>query len=201
LAKKQFARIANLSTDGYASKQQLDNATAAVANTTARLKAAQSTHAEAATGPTVEERAVADAQVAVAQAALTVLERRLEKLEIRSPTAGVVETVVGELGEATVPGRTLLTVAATESSWFSFNIREDQLQGISIGAQLMLIEGEEGHRIAARVSEMHRLGDFATWRAARAVGDHDLNTFAIRADASDPAPQIEPGVTVWTAAH
>ena len=201
LAKKQFARIANLSTDGYASKQQLDNATAAVANTTAHLKAAQSTHAEAETGPTVEERAVADAQVAVAQAALTVLERRLEKLEIRSPTAGVVETVVGELGEATVPGRTLLTVAAAESSWFSFNIREDQLQGLTIGEQFMLIEGEKGHRIAARVSEMRRLGDFATWRAARAVGDHDLNTFAVRADASDPVPQIEPGVTVWTAAH
>jgi multidrug resistance efflux pump len=201
LAQKQLARIAKLAGDGFASKQQLDNANAAVANTTAQLKAAQSTHAEAKTGPTAEERAVADAQVAVAQASLTVLERRIEKLEVRVPTAGVIETVVGELGEATVPGRTLLTVAVTQGPWFSFNIREDQLRGLGIGSQLALIDGEDGHRIQAYVSELRRLGDFATWRAARAVGDHDLNTFAIRADASDSEVSLEPGVTVWIADH
>ena len=202
LAQKQLARIAKLAADGYASKQQLDNATADVASTTARLKAARSTHAEVETGPTVEERAVADAQVAVAQASLTVLERRQDKLAIRAPTTGVVETVVGELGEATVPGRTLLTLTANESPWFSFNIREDQLHGLGIGSRLTLIEGEDGRRIAARVSEIRRLGDFATWRAARAVGAYDLNTFAIRADASDApdsAANLEPGLTVWIA--
>jgi multidrug resistance efflux pump len=201
LTQKQLARIAKLAADGYASKQQLDNANAAVANATAGLKAAQSTHTEAETGPTLEERAVADAQVQVAQASLTVLERRQEKLEIRAPTTGMVESVVGEIGEATVPGRTLLTVAATEAPWFSFNIREDQLHGLGIGSQLALIEGEDGRRIVAHVSEMRRLGDFATWRAARAIGDHDLNTFAIRADASDTGAVLEPGVTVWIADH
>jgi HlyD family secretion protein len=34
---------------------------------------------------------------------------------------------------------------------------------------------------------------FATWRAARVVGDHDLNTFLVRAD---PVP-LQPGMTVW----
>ena len=201
LAQKQLARITKLAGDGYASKQQLDNANAAAADAAAQLKAAQSTHAEAEKGPTVEERAVADAQVAVAQASLTVLERRLEKLEVRTPTAGVVETVVGELGEATVPGRTLLTVAAVKESWFSFNIREDQLHGLGIGSQLALIDGEDGHHISAYVSELRRLGDFATWRAARVVGDHDLNTFAIRADASDAEVNLEPGTTVWIVDH
>lgn len=198
LAQKQLARIAKLAADGYASRQQLDNANAAVADATAVLKAAQSSHAEAETGPTVEERAVADAQVAVARASLTVLQRRAEKLEIRAPSAGVVETLVGELGEATVPGRTLLTLEAG-TPWFSFNIREDQLHGLGIGAPLTLIEGEAGRRIAAQVTEIRRLGDFATWRAARAVGDHDLNTFAIRADAADAQLTLEPGVTVWFA--
>ena len=44
---------------------------------------------------------------------------------------------------------------------------------------------------------MRRLGDFATWRAARAVGDHDLNTFAVRADPLDHVDGLEPGMTVW----
>jgi HlyD family secretion protein len=44
---------------------------------------------------------------------------------------------------------------------------------------------------------MRRLGDFATWRAARAVGDYDLNTFAVRADPLDHVDGLEPGMTVW----
>ena len=54
-----------------------------------------------------------------------------------------------------------------------------------------------GKQVSAKVSEMRGLGDFATWRAARAAGDHDLNTFAVRADPVDAAPGLEPGVTVW----
>jgi len=109
--------------------------------------------------------------------------------------------VVAELGEATVPGRTLLSVAKTESPWFSFNIREDQMRGLGIGSELTLVKGEDGRRIPAHVSEIHRLGYFATSRTARAVGDRDLNTFAIRADVTDPEGNVEPGATVWIASH
>jgi hypothetical protein len=46
----------------------------------------------------------------------------------------------------------------------------------------MLTEAGTGKQIPVKVTNVRRLGDFATWRAARAVGNHDLNTFAIRAD-------------------
>ena len=125
------------------------------------------------------------------------LERRLDKLQLRAPVDGVVQTVVAELGEATVPGRTVLTIAATAQPWFSFNIREDALRGLDIGTPLMLTASGNGAPIPARVTELRRLGDFATWRAARAVGDHDLNTFAVRADPTGPVGGLEPGMTVW----
>jgi hypothetical protein len=35
------------------------------------------------------------------------------------------------------------------------------------------------------------------WRAARAVGDHDINNFLLRADPTGPTPKLEPGMTVW----
>ena len=35
------------------------------------------------------------------------------------------------------------------------------------------------------------------WRAARAVGDHDLNSFFLRADPIDMKEKLEPGMTVW----
>jgi HlyD family secretion protein len=40
-------------------------------------------------------------------------------------------------------------------------------------------------------------GEFATWRAARAVGDYDLNTLLIRADPTRATPGLQPGMTVW----
>jgi HlyD family secretion protein len=52
-------------------------------------------------------------------------------------------------------------------------------------------------RVPGRVTELRPLGEFATWRAARAVGDHDLNSFFVRVDPIVPIEGIEPGMTVW----
>jgi multidrug resistance efflux pump len=200
LAQQQFARIAALASHGNAPLQDLDNARAALARAQDNVHASQSRYAEARRGPTAEDRQFADATVAAARASLEVLERRMDKLKLLSPVDGVVEVVVAELGEAEVPGRTVLTVAAVEQPWFNFNIREDELHGLDIGAPLALTEAATGRSITARVSEMRRLGDFATWRAARAVGDHDLNTFAVRADPVGQVNGLEPGMTVWISA-
>ncbi len=55
----------------------------------------------------------------------------------------------------------------------------------------------DGHTIAARVTELRPLGEFATWRAARAVGDHDLNSFRLRLDPVASIGDLQPGMTVW----
>jgi len=201
LAEEQFRRTSAVAGAGYASKQNLDVAQAAVAGARANLAQMQSEFAAAQHGPTAEDRASADAAVTAAEASLTVLERRLEKLQLRAPVDGVVQTVVAELGEATVPGRTVLTLTATAEPWFSFNIREDALRGMDIGTALTLTASGNARPIPAKVTELRRLGDFATWRAARAVGDHDLNTFAVRADPTAPVDGLEPGMTVWISAQ
>jgi HlyD family secretion protein len=199
LAQQQLRRVADLAAHGHAPQQDLDDAKAVEATAVSNLKVAHSRYAEAQRGPTAEDRAFADATVAQAKAALVSVQRRFEKLQLRSPVDGVVEVVVAEPGEATVPGRTVLTIADTAEPWFAFNIREDELKGIGIGSELTLTDGIDGKALKARVTEMRRLGDFATWRAARAVGDHDLNTFALRADPVAPAAGLQPGATVWLA--
>ena len=62
--------------------------------------------------------------------------------------------------------------------WFVFTLREDSQTGIAVGKTIALTT-DDGRRIEARVSELRPLGEFATWRAARAVGDHDLNGFQL----------------------
>jgi len=198
LARQELTRTASLAGQGNATLQDLDNARAAETAAEANLRVTQSQFAQAKRGPTAEDRALADANVTAAEAALTVLQRRMDKLTLRSPVDGVIEVVVAELGEAEIPGRTALTISANRQLWFDFNIREDQLAGLDIGAPLTLSQAG-GNRIGARVTEMRRLGDFATWRAARAVGDHDLNTFTVRADPVGKIDGLEPGMTVWIA--
>jgi len=104
--------------------------------------------------------------------------------------------LVAEPGEAVVPGQPVMTVDVAKDRWITFNLREDRLDGIDIGTKLDLV-GDGGRTIPARVTEIQGLGEFATWRAARAIGDHDLNAFLIRADPLTDEGGLEPGMTVW----
>ena len=61
----------------------------------------------------------------------------------------------------------------------------------------MRLLAANGERIDAKVTELRPLGEFAVWRAARAVGDHDLNSFLLRADPDQEVRSVEPGMTVW----
>jgi hypothetical protein len=71
---------------------------------------------------------------------------------------------------------------ASGRPWASFNMREDQLDDLHIGSRVELTPTEGSARIDARIAEIIPRGEFATWRAARAVGDYDLNAFLIRVD-------------------
>ena len=85
-------------------------------------------------GPTREERAIADAQVKAAAAALAVLERRLDKTILRAPADGVVSVIVAEVGENVRAGQPVLAIEETGKQWLSFNAREDLLHGLTVGA-------------------------------------------------------------------
>jgi hypothetical protein len=89
-----------------------------------------------------------------------------------------------------------MTLKAERKLWFSFTIREDFLGGLAVGSPVQLLTAR-GDAVKARVTELWPLGEFATWRAARAVGDHDLNSFFLRADPIDMNEKLEPGMTVW----
>jgi HlyD family secretion protein len=195
-AQQELRRVAPLAARNNASQQDLDRATAAVSENQADLQAAKARHDAGVAGPIAQERETADAKVALAEASLTALERRLDKAKLFAPVDGVVQVLVAEPGEAVVPGQPVMTVDVAKDRWITFNIREDRLDGIDIGTKLDLV-GDGGRTIPARVTEIQGLGEFATWRAARAIGDHDLNAFLIRVDPLAEEGGLEPGMTVW----
>lgn len=196
-AEQQFARKSILAADGFAPRQDLDEATAAVGAARAKLAAAQETYQAAHLGPTREELAIADAKVENANAEVEVIAARVAKLRLRAPVDGIVAVVVAEPGEAVVPGQPVMTLEASGRQWVSFNLREDQFDGLRIGSPIELIPLGSEHSVKARVAEIIARGEFATWRAARVVGDHDLNTFLIRADPIAPASEaLQAGMSI-----
>jgi HlyD family secretion protein len=133
-----------------------------------------------------------------AEAAVSVITARVDKLRIRAQSDGTVALIVAESGEAIVPGQPVMTLEATGRRWANFNLREDQLNDLRIGSSVELRPAGATDRIPARVAEIIPRGEFATWRAARVVGDHDLNTFLLRADPAEAAAaEWQPGMTVW----
>ena len=193
----QLIRTTTLARRDIASQQALDQATNDVASARADVTEAEANHAAAVAGPTREQRAIADAQVQAAAAALGVLERRLEKTVLRAPADGVVSVIVAEIGENVRAGQPVLAIEQTGKRWISFNAREDWLPGIVVGARVNVFRAGMREVTPAIVTELLPLGAFATWQAERAVGDHDRSTLRLRLDpVGDPAG-LEPGMTVW----
>ena len=197
LAKQENVRAVTLAARDFASRQTLDESNASLAKAEADLALKRAQFAAAHAGPTAEERALADARVALAEATVADIGAKLAKLRLVAPADATVGVLVAKPGEIVPVGKPVLTLYVGSERWFAFTLREDSLGKLTVGSDVTLTT-DDGRRIAARVSELRPLGEFATWRAARAVGDHDLNAFRLRLDPVEAKDDgLQPGMTVW----
>jgi HlyD family secretion protein len=195
----QLTRTSTLAGQNFESQQALDQATNDVASAQADVAEAQANYDAAVAGPTHEERAISDAQVQAAAAAITVLERRLDKMVLRAPADGVVSVIAAEVGENVRPGQPILMVEAAGEQWLSFNAREDDLGGLAVGKTVDVLRNGANAASKAVITELRPLGTFATWQAERVIGDHDRNTLRLRLEPQGDMAALEPGMTVWIA--
>jgi HlyD family secretion protein len=193
----QLTRTSTLARQSFESQQSLDQAENDVASARADVAEAQANYDAAVAGPTREERAIADVQVQAAAAAVTVLERRLDKMVLRAPTKGVVSVIAAEVGENVRAGQPILMVEAAGKQWLSFNVREDHLNGLAVGETASVMRNGADGATKAVITELRQLGTFATWQAERVIGDHDRNTLRLRLDPEGKPAGLEPGMTVW----
>ena len=195
--KAQLTRTSTLARQSFESQQSLDQAENDAASARADVARAQANYDAAAAGPTLEERSIADAQVQAAAAAVTVLERRLDKMLLRAPADGLVSVVAAEVGENVRAGQPILMVEVAGKQWLSFNVREDHLNRLSMGDTASVMRNGTEGAIKAVITELRPLGTFATWQAERVIGDHDRNTLRLRLDPEGQPADLEPGMTVW----
>src|SRR3981189_16732 len=193
----QLTRTSTLARQSFESQQSLDQAENDAASARADVAEAQANYDAAVAGPTREERAITDAQVQAAAAAVRVLERRLDKMVLRAPADGVVSVVAAEVGENVRAGQPILMVEVAGKQWLSFNVREDHLNRLAMGETASVMRNGTDGAIKAVITELRPLGTFATWQAERVIGDHDRNTLRLRLDPEGETAGLQPGKTVW----
>src|SRR6202166_1349212 len=193
----QLTRTTTLARQSFESLQSLDQAENGAAAARADVAEAQANYDAAVAGPTREERAIADAQVQAAAAAVAVLERHLDKTILCAPADGVVSVIAAEIGENVRAGQPILVIEETGKQWMSFNARKDYLRGLAVGETVDVASSGGAGATKGLVTELQPLGVFATWQAERVIGDHDRNTLRLRLDPQGDPAALEPGMTVW----
>lgn len=137
LSARDYERYAALAKDQYASKQQLDRASAARTADAAALERARAAlaAADAAHAVVAAQKAQAEAQVAWAESALRLAEIDAENTVIRAPADGVVGDISAHAGEYAQTGRRLMSVVPLGEVYVVANFKETQIRRFRAGAK------------------------------------------------------------------
>jgi HlyD family secretion protein len=198
LAQRTYDRVKELAGSGNAPIQRLDEITNSLQVAQRSLEEANFAYEAAVNGYTAEERGIARANVAKAQAAIDTIKAQVNELVVKAPIAAQVYQIGAELGEYVSPGVPLLSLVDLSDVWLRFDLREDLAKGLKVGDRFELRVPALGDRmITAQIKVIAPKGEYAGWRATRATGDFDLRTFEIRAYPIAPVPELRPGMSVY----
>lgn len=198
LAQTSFDRINQLRDNSVASQASLDQAGNTLNAAIQALAAAQANLDQARNGASEEQKAVAVAQVTQAEANLTQVQANIDEMTVTSPINGEVTTRTAEIGKLFSAGAPLISIVDVDHAWFTFNLREDLLEGLEIGQPLDVrvpALGDKNASIAATITAINVEGSYANWRATKATGDFDLRTFSVRAEPVAQVAGLRPGMS------
>ncbi|MEM1100746.1 MAG: efflux RND transporter periplasmic adaptor subunit [Pseudomonadota bacterium] len=153
-----------LSVDGFASETR-------VAQTRARVQAARSSVQSAESGLSAAQAAIESAQAAVAAA-----EKEIERLSIKAPFSGLLESDTAELGSLLQPGLSCATIIQLDPIKLVGFVAEADVDRVEIGAAAtaVLVSGRE---VAGAVTFTSRQADplTRTFRVEIEVANTDLS--------------------------
>ncbi|MBY5666869.1 HlyD family secretion protein [Rhizobium leguminosarum] len=196
LYQEDSQRQAKLITTGASTQSRVDETTRNLEAAIRKRESAEANLQLAVAGASKEEKALAASQVERARSSLNQQQVDISELTIHAPIAGQVTTRVAELGENFSAGAPLFSLIDLQNPWFTFNLREDLLEGLKVGDEFDVAVPAIGDaKIRVKVTTINAQGQYATWRATRATGDFDLRTFEVRANPVNPVPGLRPGMS------
>ena len=197
IAKKTYERMQSLYKKGVVSEQKRDEAEAAYKAMVATESAAKSQYEMAKAGAQAEDKAAAAAMVAAAQGSVAEVESILSDSYLTAPTDGESSDIFPNVGELVSLGAPIMNVLKLDDMWVSFNVREDLLENLTMGAEVQaIIPALENKEVTLKVFYIRDMGSYAVWRATKVTGQYDAKTFQVKARPVEPVDNLRPGMSV-----
>ena len=197
IAKKTYERMQSLYKKGVVSEQKRDEAEAAYKAMVATESAAKSQYEMAKAGAQAEDKAAAAAMVAAAQGSVAEVESILSDSYLTAPTDGEISDIFPNVGELVSLGAPIMNVLKLDDMWVSFNVREDLLENLTMGAEVQaIIPALENKEVTLKVFYIRDMGSYAVWRATKVTGQYYAKTFQVKARPVEPVDNLRPGMSV-----
>ncbi len=196
IAEKTYKRLQNLYNEGVISAQKRDEAFAAYKATQAQVLAAKSQYDMAKSGARNEERKAASDQANAAKNATDVVKSLLRETVQIATADGEVSEIFPKVGELVGLGSPIMSISEMNDMLGTFNIREDQLNGMKVGDTFKAYCPAFDKEIEMKVYHIKDQGSFAVWKATKTNGQYDIKTFEVKARPSKPVEGLRPGMTL-----
>jgi len=189
--------MARLHDEKVVSDQKFDEVKAQYDAASATARAAKSQYDMAVKGARQEDKDAAVALVERANAAVDLVNSYRDEIVLTAPADGIIAACYPKVGELVGQGSPIMTIQDLDDVWFTFNIREDRLEGMRSGDKLQLsIPALKDAQVTATVYYIAVRESYATWRATKELGEYDTRTFEVRARPDAPVDGLRPGMSV-----
>lgn len=195
IAEKTYQRVERLFENGVLPEQKRDEAKAQYDAAKATVVAAESQYEMAKEGARIEDKAAAVAQVNRAQGAVDEVNCYVGETVLTAAEDGMVTEIFPHVGELVGSGAPIMNVAMVDKVWFTFNVREDKLHRFSTGKEFDVFVPGIDKTVKARVTRIKNVGNFAAWKATKALDDIDLKVFEVRITPVDKVEGIVSGMS------
>ena len=196
IAEKSYQRIQRLFDEGVISAQKRDEVYAQYKAMEATMKAAQSQYDMAVNGARMEDKMAAAAQVGRAKGAVQEVNSYINETVQIAQMEGEVSDVYPKVGELVGTGSPIMSIAVMDDMWGTFNIREDQLEGLQVGSEFTAFVPAFNKEVKMKVYYLKDQGSFAVWKATKANGQYDLKTFEVKARPVEKLEGLRPGMSL-----
>lgn len=196
IAQKSYNRVQRLYDEGVMSAQKRDEAFANYKALEAQVKAAKSQYDMAVNGARSEEKLAAAAQVNRAKGAVQEVSSYINETMQIAQKEGEVSDVFPKVGELIGTGSPIMNISILDDMWGTFNVREDQLNGMQVGSTITAFVPAFNKDIKMKVYYIKDKGSYATWKATKANGQYDLKTFEVKARPIKPFEGLRPGMSL-----
>jgi HlyD family secretion protein len=220
VAKSNFARIEQLSRDGISSRQDYDNAKAALDRAKGRrdatkqqldlllagtrseeIQRAEKQYQQARArqqliekGARKEDIDAAVSQVTRARAALQQIETQMNELEVKSPADAFIEVLQVRPGDLIAPNAPVATLVELDRLWVRVYVPEPELGHAQLGKEVSItVDSFIGEIFKGTIEQISARGEF-TPRNVQTREERTHQVFALRVRVDNSAKRLRAGM-------